>query len=166
MTPPPTARLEFRRWQPTDLANATALWCDPEVMRFLGGPYSAQEVEERLAREAANDAAYGIQYWPVFIDGAFAGCCGLKPHEPENRFYEIGFHFRPPFWGNGYASEAARAVIAYAAETLDAAALFAGHHPENDASRALLTRLGFEQLGTHFFARTGLQHPWYRRYSS
>lgn len=163
MTPPPTTRIEFRRWQPSDLAHATALWTDAEVMRYLGGPYSAAEIEARLALEATNDTAHGIQYWPVFIDGAFAGCCGLKPHQPENRFLEIGFHLLPRFWRGGYGTEAARAVMAYAYESLDAAALFAGHHPENEASRTLLTRLGFVQLGTHYFARTGLQHPWYWR---
>lgn len=49
-----------------------------------------------------HDAAHGIQYWPVFAGSELAGCCGLKPHEPERHFYEIGFHFRPEFWGSGY----------------------------------------------------------------
>lgn len=164
MPPPPTARLEFRRWRAADVELASTLWADPRVMRFLGGPYSHEEIVERLVREEANDAAHGIQYWPVFADAEFAGCCGLKPHEPERRFFEIGFHFRPEFHGAGYASEAARAVIAHAFDTVGAAALFAGHHPENDASRTLLTRLGFTQIGTHHFARTGLEHPWYRRW--
>ena len=163
MPPPPTARVEFRRWSTADVELATTLWGDPRVMRFLGGPYSRDEVVARLAREEANDAEHGMQYWPVYVDDVFAGCCGLKPHEPEHRFHEIGFHLRPEFWGGGYASEAARAVMAYAFDELGTAALFAGHHPENETSRALLTRLGFTQIGTHFFARTGLQHPWYRR---
>lgn len=141
---------------------AATLWCDPRVMTFLGGPYSREEVVERLAREEANQAAYAMEYWPVFVANEFTGCCGLKPLEPERGFHELGFHFLPRFQGAGYASEAARAVIAYAFEVLDAAALFAGHHPENGSSRALLERLGFTQIGTHFFARTGLQHPWYR----
>ncbi len=131
-------------------------------MSYLGGPYSPAEVVERLAREVANDALYGIQYWPVFVDGEFAGCCGMKPYDAEQRQFEIGFHFLPAFWGAGYASEAARAVIAYATETLGLRELYAGHHPENDASRTLLTRLGFVQIGEHYFARTALQHPWLR----
>lgn len=160
-TPPPTARLAFRRWSAEDVARAASLWRDPQVMRFLGGPYSHEEVVERLARETANDAAHGIQYWPLFTrdGGAFAGCCGLKPVAGDG--LEIGFHFLPPFWGAGYASEAARAAIAYAFDQLGTPALFAGHHPANAASRHLLTRLGFTCIGTHFFARTGLDHPWY-----
>ena len=164
MPPPPTARLEFRLWRAADVDLAAKLWCDPRVMRFIGGPYSDEEVRNRVAREVANDAAYGIQYWPVFVDGTFAGACGLKPHEtePGHHFREIGFQFLPEFWGAGYASEAARAVIAYARDVLGAQTLWAGHHPENEVSRALLMRLGFTQAGTHFFARTGLQHPWWR----
>jgi RimJ/RimL family protein N-acetyltransferase len=53
-------------------------------------------------------------------------------------------------------------VIAHAFAELGASALFAGHHPQNAASAALLSRLGFTQIGTHHFARTGLEHPWYR----
>jgi RimJ/RimL family protein N-acetyltransferase len=165
MPPPPTRRLEFRKWTPDDEPLGARLWTDPRVMHFLGGPFTDDEVHARIEREVANDAAWRVQYWPVFLlgGGAFAGCCGLKPHEPENRYFEIGFHFLPEFWGQGYASEAARAVTDYAFNELEVAKLFAGHHPENRSSAALLARLGFEQLGTHFFARTGLDHPWYSR---
>lgn len=164
--PPPTERVEFRRWQPEDTSLAASLWCDPQVMRFLGGPYTEEEVTARLEREIANDATHGVQYWPLFArrDGEFAGCCGLKPHEPAQRFFEIGFHLRPKFWGAGLATEAARTVIEYAFEELSAVALFAGHHPENHASAAMLANLQFVRIGTHFFARTALEHPWYRRW--
>jgi [ribosomal protein S5]-alanine N-acetyltransferase len=160
-TPPPTARFEFRRWTPEDLALAESLWRNAEVMHFLGGPYSREEVVDRLEREIANETAHGIQYWPLFTRerGEFAGCCGLKPFE-ENRL-EIGFHLLPAFWGSGCAEEAARAVIDFAFGELHAVALFAGHHPENDRSRRLLTKLGFTCIGTHYFARTALDHPWY-----
>lgn len=162
MPPPPTARVEFRVWRASDAGLAARVWGDPRVMRYIGGPYSQQEIEERVAREVANEAALGVQYWPVFVDGTFAGCCGLKPNEAGHPLYETGFQFLPDFWGAGYAAEAARAVIAYAFDVVGAATLFAGRHPENDASHKLLTRLGFTRIGTHFFARTGLDHPWYR----
>src|SRR5215212_5055158 len=162
-TPPPTQRLEFRRWTRSDVDLAASIWCDPQVMHFLGGPYTPEELDARIERELAHDLEYGIQYWPLFTSdgGELAGCCGLKPHDVARRIYEIGFQFRPAFWGAGYASEAARAVIAYAFGELYAAALVAGHHPENAASRTLLTKLGFTQNGTHHFARTGLEHPWW-----
>ena len=162
MPPPPTARLEFRTWGATGADLAASLWCNPDVMRFIGGPYSREEVVARIAREEANEARYGVQYWPVFVGDTFAGCCGLKPHYAERRLYEIGFQFLPEFWGSGYGSEAARAAMAYAFEVTGAAMLFAGRHPDNGASHALLVKLGFEEFGTHYFGRTGLLHPWYR----
>ena len=162
MPPPPTARVEFRVWRASDVDLAARVWCDPDVMRFIGGPYSDEEVRNRVTREVANEATLGVQYWPVFVAGAFAGCCGLKPNEAGHPVYETGFQFLPEFWGAGYGSEATRAVIAYAFDVVGAATLFAGRHPENAASHALLVRLGFTEIGTHFFARTGLQHPWYR----
>jgi len=162
--PPPTTRLEFRVWTRDDLALAESLWCDPEVMRFIGGPYSPEELAARIEREIGNEASHGIQYWPLFTrdGGTFAGACGLKPNGAELDQFEIGFQLRPAFWRAGYGIEAAQAVMAYAFDELHATALFAGRHPENERSHALLVKLGFEQIGTHFFARTGLDHPWYR----
>jgi [ribosomal protein S5]-alanine N-acetyltransferase len=161
--PAPTERLEFRRWSRNDEDLATSLWGDPEVMRFLGGPYSPEEVSARIDREMANDDAHGIQYWPLFTrdSGEFAGCCGLKPYRPAESLLELGFHLRPPFWRAGYATEAAGAVVAFAFELLGAAALYAGSHPQNAASAALLSKLGFTRIGTHFFDRTGLDHSWW-----
>ena len=163
MIPPPTARLEFRKWTAGDLALAESLWCDPDVMRFIGGPYSPEELAARIERELANDATQHVQYWPVFTraGGEFVGCCGLKPNGAERHKLEIGFQLRPQFWRAGYATEAARAVIAHAFERLGATVLFAGRHPENAGSHALLIKLGFTEIGTHHFARTGLDHPWY-----
>ncbi|HYR29020.1 MAG TPA: GNAT family N-acetyltransferase [Thermoanaerobaculia bacterium] len=163
MIPPPTARLAFRLWTRGDVELAESLWCDPEVMRFIGGPYSSEEVTARIERELANDASHGVQYWQLFTrdGGEFAGVCGLKPHGAERDQFEIGFQLRPPFWRAGYATEAALAVMAHAFDTLHATVLYAGRHPQNERSHALLTKLGFTQIGTHFFARTGLDHPWY-----
>jgi len=160
---PESQRLIFRRWSDVDPDLASLLWRDPEVMHFLGGPYSEEQVRKRLQVEIENDRLFGFQYWPIFVrdDGTFAGVCGLKPYKPESREHEIGFHLRPQFWRLGYASEGSRAVIGFASTSVRAHALYAGHHPQNEASRALLVRLGFECIGTHFFAPTGLDHPWY-----
>ncbi|HEX7810026.1 MAG TPA: GNAT family N-acetyltransferase [Thermoanaerobaculia bacterium] len=162
MIPASTARIEFRRWSLSDAELGMRLWGNADVMRYIGGPYSKEEVSARLEREVANDARYGVQYWPVFIDGEFAGACGIKPSPEDDTIFEMGFHFLPAFWGAGYASEASRAVMAFATDILGLDALYAGHHPENAVSRRLLTRLGFVEIGVHFFARTGLQHPWLR----
>ncbi len=75
--------------------------------------------------------------------------------------YEIGFHLRKKYWGKGYALEAAKAVIDYSFETLGADKVYAGHHPENEASRKVLTKLAFKYLEKKYYEPTGLYHPSY-----
>jgi len=160
-----TERLGFRTWQPEDTDLATALWGDPEVSRFIhaSGPPSRAAIEERLAREISSQAEHGIQYWPIFLldGGAHVGCAGLRPYRPEQGILEIGVHLRPAFFRQGFALEAARAVIPHAFEKRGARALFAGHNPNNTASRALLLKLGFRYTHDELYPPTGLMHPSY-----
>ena len=74
---------------------------------------------------------------------------------------EIGFHIGSQHWGRGYATEAARAVMAYAFERLEVMGLFAGHNPKNEASRHILERLGFRYTHDELYEPTGLEHPCY-----
>lgn len=189
-----TPRVVFRTWTEDDLELALALWSDPVVTEWLGGPFTDAAVRERLAREIATQENHGVQYWPIFrrLDIALAGkhqggplagrcqettlsgklldsplahqhlgCCGLRPYRVEEGVYELGFHLRPEHWGQGYASEAARAAIGYAFDSLGARALFAGHHPRNTASSRLLAKLGFRYTHDEFYPPTGLEHPSY-----
>jgi len=162
-TLPASDRLSFRRWGPDDLELATALWSDPEVTRHIGGPASPAAVASRLAAEIATGSQVGFQYWPIFRrdDGAHVGCCGLRPYRPAERIHELGVHILPSFWRRGFALEAARAVIAHAFGPLGARALFAGHNPDNHASRAMLAKLGFRYTHDELYPPTGLLHPSY-----
>jgi RimJ/RimL family protein N-acetyltransferase len=108
-------------------------------------------------------AAYKVQYWPIFLleDGQHVGCAGLRPYRLDEPIYEVGFHLRPAYWGRGLAEEAGRAAAAFAFETLGAKALFAGHHPANQASRHVLNKLGFRFTHEELYLPTGLLHPSY-----
>ena len=156
-------RLGFRPWSETDMELAMALWGDPEVTRLIGGPFSREQVQERLSQEMATMQSRGIQYWPIFLlaTGEYAGCCGLRPYKSEEGICEIGVHLRKAFWGQGYAPEAARAVVEYAFHTLGVKALFAGHNPGNAASRRVLEKLGFRYTHDEYYPPTGLDHPSY-----
>jgi len=139
-----------------------AIWGDPKVSALVGGPFDAAAVAARLATELANQRDHGIAYWPIFLhDGAHVGCCGLKPREPAQRIYELGFYLTPSYWGGGYAVEAGTSVIAFAWDVLGAPSLFAGHHPENRASRRTLEKLGFHFTHDELYPPTGLMHPGY-----
>jgi RimJ/RimL family protein N-acetyltransferase len=151
-----TARLRFRSWREDDRELAERLWGDPEVTRFTG----AIDPAERLAKEIECERAHGIQYWPMFLkaDGDFAGCCGLRPY--REGIPEFGVHVARAHWRKGLATEAANAVIRHAFDR-GAEAIFAGHNPNNDASRAMLRALGFHFTHEELYPPTGLVHPSY-----
>ena len=156
-------RLGFRTWSEADIELAMSLWGDPEVTRLIGGPFSREQVQERLSREMATMQSHGIQYWPIFLlaTGEYAGCCGLRPYKSEEGICEIGVHLRKAFWGQGYAPEATQTAMEYAFHTLGVKALFAGHNPGNAASRRVLEKLGFRYTHDEYYPPTGLDHPSY-----
>jgi len=156
-------RLGFSRWFENDLPLATELWGDQEVTRYLGGPFSAEQIQKKLAQEISWMAAHGIQYWPIFVleSGQFVGCCGIRPYKLDQKIYELGFHLCPGCWGKGLATEAAQAAISYGFQTLGASALFAGHHPENKISPKVLAKLGFRYTHDEIYPPPGELHPSY-----
>jgi len=156
-------RLGFRRWSEDDLPVALALWGDPTVTRFTGGPFSPGQVAQRLKNEIASQNENHFQYWPIFLleTDEHVGSAGMRAYKPAERIYAMGFYLRPPLWGRGFAEEAGRAVIQYAFDSLGASALFAGHHPENAASKKILTKLGFQFTHKQLYPPTGLDHDSY-----
>ncbi|HZR58992.1 MAG TPA: GNAT family N-acetyltransferase [Terriglobales bacterium] len=158
-----TARLGFRCWTGDDLPLAIQLWGDIEVTRFFGGPFSDQEITQRLEREIARMQAHQFQYWPMHLlsDHEYVGCCGLRPYRQEVEIPELGFHLRPKYWGQGLAHEAATAIIDFAFNVIGAKALSAGHHPENLNSKKVLERLGFQYTHEEYFPALRMSIPYY-----
>ncbi len=165
--PPDTERLHFAWWRLSDLGDACALWGDPRVTALIDKRERLPEAEvaQRLRTEIDNAARYGVQYWRLERrdTGAFVGCAGLRPYpEQPDSAWECGFHLVHAAWGQGFASEAGRAVRDFALDVLGVKELYAGHHPENHASRAVLEKLGFVKIDECVYPPTGLVHPWYR----
>lgn len=160
-----TPRIGFSKWTQSDLALAVRLWGEPDVTRYIcaAGKFTRREIADRLETEIHNDRLFHVQYWPIFEreTGELIGCCGVRPFASEDNAYEMGFHLRKAFWGKGYASEAALAAIDYCFTDLGAAKLYAGHHPQNEASKKLLGKLGFACIGERYYEPTGLHHPAY-----
>jgi len=158
-----TTRLGFGVWTADDLPLALGLWGDPQVTRLTEGPRTPLQVAQRLQREIGNREAYGYQYWPIFDleSGAHVGCCGLQPRDADARICELGYQLRVDCWGKRYAYEAGRAAIAYAFEHFDLAALFAGHHPDNERSRRVLEALGFRYTHHEVYPASGQLEPAY-----
>jgi hypothetical protein len=103
-----TERLGFQCWAAKDLPLAVAIWGQPEVTRLiadLANP-SEEQARRRLAREMANQEAFGVQYWPLFrLDGGAPRVLRTSPPPPGRRRVRGR---RPPPAGRGGGSTGPR----------------------------------------------------------
>lgn len=160
-----TKRIGFSNWHENDLDLALSLWTQPEVSEFISasGIFTKEQIVKRLETELALLKNYQVQYFPIFdlTNNNLIGCCGLRPFENQPNTLEIGFHIKKEYWNQGYATEAATAMIDYAFNTLKIKELKAGHNPKNIKSKNLLLKLGFIYEDKYFYEPTGLYHPTY-----
>jgi RimJ/RimL family protein N-acetyltransferase len=139
-----TARLVLRAPRPSDAEAIARLANDRRVAANtarIPHPYGLDDAEQFIAavNRRNGDAAFLIA-----LDGAPIGICGTSSSDDEP---EIGYWLGVPYWGQGYATEAARAVIDYAFGTLQYPALQAGARVNNPASRRVLEKCGFQWAG-------------------
>ncbi|MFD7235118.1 GNAT family N-acetyltransferase [Streptomyces syringium] len=146
MTELRTERLTLRPWREADLAPWAAMNADPEVREFLGEPLTRERADASVAVFQAEFAARGYGWWAVEVTatGEFIGFAGLDDVEDWAPFtgVEIGWRLARSAWGHGYATEAARAVLAFGFGTLGLAEILAVTTATNTRSRAVMTRLG------------------------
>jgi RimJ/RimL family protein N-acetyltransferase len=142
-----TARLILREWRDEDRAPFADLNADPRVAEFLGEPMDRAASDALVERIVARWAADGSGLWAVerVEDGAFLGFAGLAAPSFETAFtpcVEVGWRLAAPFWGNGYATEAARAALRFGFEDLDLEEIVSLTTVANARSRAVMERLG------------------------
>src|SRR5262245_52951111 len=118
-----TDRLHLRRWLPEDLEPFAALNADPRVNEFLPGPLSRQESAAIVSRIEAHFQRHGFGLWAVEIPGVspFAGFIGFSVPRFEAHFtpcVEIGWRLAAGYWNRGYATEGARATVAFGFDSL------------------------------------------------
>lgn len=161
-----TPRLLLRELQATDAPCMFELDTDPEVHRYLGNRpvQTLAESQGTIAFVRRQYQENGIGRWAVELKetGAFMGWAGLKLiREPINGhvdFYEVGYRLIRRYWGHGYATEAARASVAYGFEVLQQPVLYAIVDMQNLASRAVLAKIGFQHAGE--FEHQGTPTAW------
>jgi RimJ/RimL family protein N-acetyltransferase len=91
----------------------------------------------RAKRGTGDDYPFGLVLKET---GEYLGCCGVHP----SRDFEFGYWIGVPYWGKGYATEAARQVTRFAFDTLRTKALKSRYMHDNPASGRVLTKLGFQ----------------------
>lgn len=138
-----TERLVLRPFEETDAEGLHACLGDEEVVRYE--PYGAMTMEEcrlEAARRASDEA-----FWAVCLaDGTLIGNLYLSGAD-EFGTREIGYVFARACWHKGYATEAARRLVAYAFERLATRRIIALCDTRNAASFALMERLGMRREG-------------------
>ncbi|MDF9825012.1 ribosomal-protein-alanine N-acetyltransferase [Breznakia sp. PF5-3] len=161
-----TKRIGFSKWNYDDLELATKLWGNKEVGKYIHANhfFSVEEIHERLKEEIKNEEYFHIQYFPIFSlsDNQFIGCCGFRPFVDNPQQIEMGFHLLPAFWHQGYAFEASDAILKYIHNKHRELKIYAGHHPDNEASARLLKKLGFLYFKDEFYKPTNKYHRCYQ----
>lgn len=168
-----TDRLVLRPRDLRDVDAFVAMDSDSEVRRYLPPAFrdgfDAEAYRALLPQRMAVDFGQGLGHWSLGLaenPECFVGTALLIPVAGEGPDIEIGWRLPRAFWGLGYASEAAKAVLAHAADVVAPGNPIALIHPDNAASVGVATRLGFaregprEAYGTTFdLYRPGRQNP-------
>jgi ribosomal-protein-alanine N-acetyltransferase len=137
-----SARLNLRRFRAEDVAVFHLILSDPQAMRYWSTPphRDVAETEIWIAKTIAAVAAGEADDFIAEHQGRVIGKAGLWSGN------ELGMIFAPSCWGQGFASEAVRAIIARAFAQ-GRPAITADVDPRNEKSLRLLTRLGFHETG-------------------
>jgi RimJ/RimL family protein N-acetyltransferase len=150
-------RLLLRKWNDEDAAAVEDIYLKPEVMEFIpGGVWSPERTARVIARMRELDVEQGFGFYPVVVKslGKIIGHCrlGFLEQTPE---IEVAYVLDSPYWGQGYASEAARAMIDHGFLRLNILRIVAVAFPENVRSIGVMRSIGMTPLGTaHHFGAT------------
>lgn len=147
-----TPRLVLRPFEPGDARRIAYLAGDYEVARMCGRvphPYALHAALDwiDLTRRQRTDGCEYPFAVTAELDGLI-GACGVTrlADEPDSP-WELGYWFGLPYWGAGYATEAAGALMDWARDALGVRLFAAGHFADNPASGRVLRKLGFVAAG-------------------
>ncbi len=143
-----TERLYLREFKTGDAEDLFHLNEDADVLQFTGDePFPNIEEAKQFVLDYKHYATYGFGRWAVIRkqDDGFLGWCGLK-YTPALEEHDIGFRFFKKYWGQGFASESAKACIEYGFRDLKIAAFVGRAMKANPASVRVLEKIGLTYL--------------------
>lgn len=152
-----TNRLIIRTWHPAaDAEQVFDIYSDPEVTRFLITRVDTIESSRDLLKRwllRSQEWNNGTGFWAIVLKETkkIVGTIILIPLRDADKKptldYEIGWHLLRNAWGNGYATEAAKAILDYGFQTLKLPVIYSIARPENTASLRVIQRLGMTPIG-------------------
>ncbi len=145
-----TTRLVLGRPRPEDADGVLAVLSDPRTVEHNPSDRvdSLELAGALVARWNQHWEDHGFGYWCVFEPGSseLAGICGIKRMTVHGQpVLNLLYRLRPELWGRGYATEAARAVLAWACEQQPGQTILARVRPKNVASQRVVTKLGLHR---------------------
>lgn len=151
-----TKRLRLRRPSWDDFPHILQLGSNPNVMRFINNsqtqtPAQAKKDLERRIRQTNKYTGYWVTEHKA--EDSFVGWMALKKLE-RTKDFEIGYRFMEEFWGQGLATEAGKAVLAYAFNELRLQQVVAVAQELNFASTRVLEKLGLVKEGEGIYYNT------------
>ena len=164
-----TPRLVLRTWKESDLLPMTAINQDAVVMRYFPSLQGEQETLGFIKKVKAHQAERGFSFYAVELKSSrdFIGFVGLATPSFEAHFtptIEIAWRLAQKYWNQGYASEAAQAVLHYAFHELELPEVVSFTVVENKASQRVMEKIGLTHNKEDDFDHPTLQkdHPFCR----
>ncbi len=140
-----TNRLSAEKLRENHLADLIELHLDPEVARYLGGVRSPEKTKAYLGDNTAHWDRHGFGLWVLrTTSGEFAGRAGIRPVLIDSvEEIEIAYTFKRTLWGQGLASEIAKALTGIGLTHFQLPSLIGLISAENAASRRVLEKLNY-----------------------
>ena len=149
-----TERLVLRHQVIEDLDALWALYCDPEITKYIpDAPRTREEAREELEWHMNGHPRFPeLGLWATIYKetGTFIGRCGLLPWTIDGQEeVEVAYTIAREYWGQGLATEAAQAILQYGFEQLHLSRLICLIDSENVASQNVAKKIGmsFEKEG-------------------
>ena len=178
-----TDRLLLREYMENDWQAVLAYQQNSRYLRYYEwAERSEQEVREFVAiflDQQKEDPRLNLQLAVTLkTTGQLIGSCGIRMKSHESHEADIGFEVDPDYWGHGYASEAAGAIVRYGFDELRLHRIWTWCIADNIGSRRVLEKLGMQQEGRlrdkEFFKDRWwdtlmyavLEHEWQANHSS
>lgn len=160
-------RLIYRELVPSDDVHLFELDSNPEVHRYLGNNpvTSIDQVRDAIANIRGQYERNGIGRMAVILKetGEFIGWAGLKLEDQRNghdKFYDVGYRFIQRYWGNGYATEAARFFVDYGFNVLKLPKINGSAMSANIGSCKALQNAGLKYIESYDY-HDGEEVYWY-----
>lgn len=160
-------RLILRNWKREDLPLFQQMNVDPQVRRYFPDimSYRRSEIVVGYMQHEIEQTALGLFAVELKETGEFIGFIGMQYLEKSPIFsldimpcYEIGWRLRPQFWGKGYATEGARAVLEYAHPRVNLP-IYSFTSTRNEPSIRVMEKLGFKKVETFNHPLIPDKHP-------